>query len=337
MNDRSKLLLALSFFIFSHCVQAQTGPVCGVNTQNLPDTIVRMMGQAKQLLANQQARKAATPRNICRIAVDIDSETYLQFDKDTNQIRGYVLKQIEAVSQVYEREINTQLVVVRIHIWKDAASDPYKGESDLYKLFATLINVWGKGFQEIKYDKVSYLYTKVVTGAGGLGSLGGTYSAAPLKYLKTIAHELGHNFGSPHTQDCSWAGGPIDYCANIEGNCNYTGSLQTAQGTIMSYCSSQSFQFHPLCQAVMTVHADKNFAKLTAAPDKAPVLPAELSLSGSPFLYWDGQPQAERFDIEIAETADFAKKIVSDSTAFNGYDVSLLKTESIVFCAFKGR
>ncbi|WP_171062876.1 M12 family metallo-peptidase [Larkinella sp. C7] len=331
MKHHYGLLIFLFILAYSPYLKAQTGSICGVSNQNLPDTIVRMMGQAQQLLANQKARKAATPRNICRIAVDIDSETYLQFDKDTNQIRSYILKQIETVSQVYEREINTQLVVVRIHIWKDTDPDPYKGESDIYKLLSTLASVWTKNFKEIGYDKVSYLYTKSVTGASGLGVLGGIYSVSTLKNLQTIAHELGHNFGSAHTQDCSWAGGPIDYCANIEGNCNYTGSLEITQGTIMSYCTDRSFRFHPLCQAVMTAHADKNFVKLTAAPDKAPVLPAELSLAGTPFLYWDGQPQAERFDIEIAETADFSKSIVSDTTAVNGYDVDQLKPNQFYF------
>lgn len=331
MKHHYGLLIFLFILAYSPYLKAQTGSICGVSNQNLPDTVVRMMGQAQQLLANQKARKAATPRNICRIAVDIDSETYLQFDKDTNQIRSYILKQIETVSQVYEREINTQLVVVRIHIWKDTDPDPYKGESDIYKLLSTLASVWTKNFKEIGYDKVSYLYTKSITGPSGLGYLPGVYSISPLTNSHTIAHEFGHNFGSAHTQHCSWADGPIDYCANIEGNCNYTGSLEITQGTIMSYCTDRSFRFHPLCQAVMTAHADKNFVKLTAAPDKAPVLPAELSLAGTPFLYWDGQPQAERFDIEIAETADFSKRIVSDTTAVNGYDVDQLKPNQFYF------
>ena len=52
---------------------------------------------------------------------------------------------------------------------------------------------------------------------------------------EVITHELGHNLGSPHTQSCSWPGGPIDNCVAQEGSCP-PGPTPTNGGTIMSYC-----------------------------------------------------------------------------------------------------
>ncbi len=57
--------------------------------------------------------------------------------------------------------------------------------------------------------------------------------------VEVFAHEMGHNMGSPHTQNCSWNGNntAIDACASTEGGCTSTyGACPPGGGTIMSYC-----------------------------------------------------------------------------------------------------
>ena len=57
--------------------------------------------------------------------------------------------------------------------------------------------------------------------------------------VEVFAHEMGHNMGSPHTQNCSWNGNntAIDACSPTEGGCPSTyGACPPGGGTIMSYC-----------------------------------------------------------------------------------------------------
>jgi len=95
---------------------------------------------------------------------------------------------------------------------------------------STLINEQNKGvLKNVEFNHAMYLPTKVLYGAGGVAA--GQFNVSPWGNVATQAHELGHNFGSPHTQNCNWPGGVIDYCYSAEGDC-YTGPLEVKEGLL---------------------------------------------------------------------------------------------------------
>ncbi len=75
----------------------------------------------------------------------------------------------------------------------------------------------------------------------GISGVQNSYNDVPTYSwtVEVVTHELGHNFGSPHTHDCAWNGNntAIDGCgpaAGYDSGCN--GPLPNQGGTIMSYC-----------------------------------------------------------------------------------------------------
>ncbi|MDR6562970.1 MULTISPECIES: M12 family metallo-peptidase [unclassified Arcicella] len=285
---------------------------CGVNDSVLPDSIIKAMQRSPLWLQQRQARKSAEEFYVCRIAVEIDSDTYETFGKDSNYVKHEVIKVIEKVSKVYEAEIQTQLVVTLINIRKDSKTDPYRGVTNIYSLLSTLeTSKVNSPFKEASFDKVVYLFTKSVSGAGGIASYFG-YCLAPLSTPVTIAHEIGHTFGSPHTHDCSWPGGMIDYCSADEGGCNKPLAMERSRGTIMSYCRDV-FTFHPLCQALMYEHAKSRFPKITDISNTPPKLTSIQD--GKPYLVFNPVVFAESYQYEISQSADFTKILATDTTS----------------------
>ncbi|MEO5583588.1 MAG: CARDB domain-containing protein [Saprospiraceae bacterium] len=77
-------------------------------------------------------------------------------------------------------------------------------------------------------SSVPYAYSEIAS----------SYSSYPTYSwnVNVITHEMGHNLGSPHTQSCTWPGGPIDNCVQQEGSCAPGPTPPAGGGTIMSYC-----------------------------------------------------------------------------------------------------
>ncbi|MEA5404620.1 T9SS type A sorting domain-containing protein [Arcicella sp. DC2W] len=308
---RISTFLFLLFFLSQNLLAQQKQIPCGVNESILPESTIKAMQMAPTWLKQQQARKSANEFYVSRIAVDIDSDTYELYEKDTTLIKIEVIKAIERVSKIYEAEINTQLVVSFINIRKDTLTDPYRGVDSIFALLFTLIEEQNNGvLKNVAFDHAVYLPTKSFYGAGGMASE--QFNISPWGNISTLAHELGHNFGSPHTQSCYWPGGVIDYCYPAEGDC-YTGPLEEKRGTIMSYCEAE-LTFHPLCRALMQNYAEKNLNKISAL--SAITLTGSKNIDGSYYIF-NPIPSAEKYYYQVSETEDFSKIITSDSSDVN--------------------
>jgi len=178
-----------------------------------------------------------------RVHIEADYTLYQQ-QGGTSGTTNYVNGVFAEVATLYANEnMNVQMSYLRI--W-DTPS-PYSGGVDnmldqlyargygtTYGDFVHLIRQGGGG--GIAYvNSYCSSYNVAVSGVNGNYSSVPTYSWD----VEVITHELGHNFGSPHTHNCSWNGNntAIDGCGPAAGyseGCN--ASLPSNGGTIMSYC-----------------------------------------------------------------------------------------------------
>lgn len=117
------LLTLCSFF---HAFAQQNKVLCGTSDEHLPQVLLDKMARLPAIMENQRARAVTGEMRICRIGVEIDYPTFVRFDRDTNLISRLVLEDISKVSEVYEKEINTRVVVGNLRIWKDPNTDPFR-------------------------------------------------------------------------------------------------------------------------------------------------------------------------------------------------------------------
>jgi hypothetical protein len=297
------------FLLFApiYCFPAfaqQNKVLCGTSDEHLPKELLDKMARLPAIIENQRARTAAGEMRICRIGVEIDSDTYALFEGDTNLITRRILEDISKVSKVYEKEVFTRMVVGNIRIWKDPNTDPFRLSDNTGGLLTVLDQLPAA---TAGLDKRIYLYTKRMSGgASGLATTPGTINVSAFGSPSMMMHEFGHNFGSAHTHNCNWPGGPIDACTDTEGECydKALESLDDKTGTIMSYCSG-TLTFHPLCQAVMRDHAEETLLAIPGAPEQ-PRLTGNSNFTDGDLLIWNASASALSYEISYATRTDFS-------------------------------
>ena len=199
------------------------------------------------------------------LAVEVDNYTRNTFSS-TLETTNWALAIIAGVSQIYDSETNTAVVVVYSYIWNTV--DPYDSYvNQSSNMLSELASYWTTNNGAVARDLVHLMTKRSNTGTGGIAYLdvlcdnswGYGFSSALNNdtnftfpnpsytwNLSVVSHEIGHNVGSHHTHWCGWvadpfipfAGGIIDNCVDVQGSCANNPTPQL--GTIMSYCHTTS-------------------------------------------------------------------------------------------------
>ncbi|RYF76357.1 MAG: hypothetical protein EOO39_05665 [Cytophagaceae bacterium] len=200
-----------------------------------------------------RAQSAQAPQSIgCKVVnvyLEADFELYTTNGSSVFQTTNYIATLFNQVAMVYNRE-NIAIRIAGIKIWTEP--DPYvnlTSTGDVLGAFRVYQNASPP--PGISHQLAHFLSGRSLGGGvayldvlcsstykyGVSAGLTTTYADFP-NYsweVMVISHEMGHNFGSPHTQSCTWPGGALDNCSTTEEGCA-PGPAPVNGGTVMSYC-----------------------------------------------------------------------------------------------------
>jgi hypothetical protein len=181
------------------------------------------------------------------IAVETDWQfTNDLFEGDTAASAAYASELIAAVSEIYLRDVGVSILISNLRIWSDA-NDLWTDDNSIFDQLYEFRDYYNANEQGIARHTAHFLSGRDLPGAGGVAYLPGLcqgewayglseldgFFPYPLEDnhpqnwdIVVVAHELGHNFGAPHTHAMN---PPVDECA-------YGGCANADQGTLMSYC-----------------------------------------------------------------------------------------------------
>ena len=201
------------------------------------------------------------------LAVELDDALYTSMGSSPSTIDTYLAELVSYVSTTYESEINTRLLVGDVILY---TTDPYSDTTSTSTRLSDVRTYWRENYDSVERALAVHL-ARIEDFSGGIATLdqlcddsyghsvSGVYGDAPTDAsqlnwdAEVLAHELGHNFSSPHTHCYNGLEGnsnPVDGCYNGEsgngcwsgsqslpGTASLTGGSSGAQnGTIMSYC-----------------------------------------------------------------------------------------------------
>lgn len=225
----------------------------------------------------------------CRMAIETDFQLFQVLGNDLGAETVYVTSLLATASDRYVQQFNTELTFPYVQFYTNP-NDPWSTPDQAGQLGVssfTLLDefsaAWGGGNLPVEGELGHFLSGSDLGGGvayvgvlcdetedfifGVSGSLDGLLDfpvqQGPFTFdFAVFAHEVGHNFSSPHTNDyCP----PIDQCAPSPflGVCQ-DGTDCTGQGSIMSLChlcpgghNNTVLQFHPEVIEKVTGHVSE--------------------------------------------------------------------------------
>ncbi len=293
--------------------QESTVPLCGTPDNQILDSKVleRMRNAGK----NPNLRVSELPMLECLVAVAVEYDIYVNYNKNQDLIKGRVYEYFEKVSKVYEDEMKIKLTVNHIEIIDRPREDTLQKSkkkigyhiAHLFRLYDAIPN-FAAGIAFV---------SKSSDGQYDLYCISGNFDTKT-KVLKTMAHEIGHCFDSPHTHNCNWPNGPIDICYSAEGGCLNDGTMNVI-GSIMSYCQNNIMSFHPLCREIIRNRADEILPLVLTTPNR-PIIEVldQKSVSTQPYLSWKHNLKTTKYQLQVSENQNFTHSII-DSTIFSNF------------------
>ena len=246
------------------------------------------------------------------LAIDTDNELLAnKFGNSTASATSYIASLIGAMTVMYERDLHVRLLQGTTFLRVSTTPDPWNQPSAGGAGGAQLSEV--SDYWNLNYGSVSRAVTVMLSGKGSTNSASGIawisglcntsygYSFSQvflMSYLtgdaSVVGHEIGHNFGSPHTHCYS---PPADNCYNGESGCFSGGTscpapqtingVSGATGTLMSYCQlfggcGTSLVFHPRSLTEYINAAMANAKNVCLLPvNTAPVVTGVTPKSGT--------------------------------------------------------
>ena len=288
---RNALLAPLEW----HCDSDELAPApLGPRSEGAPES--GLLAALSKPSAASLSALATSALKDAAVSIETDQELLAKFSGNVSSMTSYVTTLMAQISVIYERDVSVHLTVNLIQVW--TTTDPYS-KTDPRGQLDEVGDWWHANRPKSSYPRtiVEFLSGKPVTGGvawldvlcmsdfsqnshwgGGYGvvQVNGAYPSN-LWDLIASAHEMGHNFGSPHTHCFS---PPIDMCYSGESGC-YSGTVVNPGplgGTIMSYChllaggfGNIDLRFHERCITEQMLLEINSVTCLTNLAGTAPV------------------------------------------------------------------